>query len=72
MGRCDILACAPAWRQVVSLLCPQRYRCVTIRGPPGIGKTAVAFRACEYMVSSTRISMLHSSSHAGVRKKSSL
>ena len=35
---------------VALLYPPQRYRCVTIRGEPGIGKTAVALRACEYMV----------------------
>ena len=37
-------------QECVSLLYPpQRYRCVTVRGEPGIGKTALAFRACEYM-----------------------
>jgi predicted ribonuclease YlaK len=37
-------------QECISLLHPpQRYRCVTIRGEAGIGKSALAFRACEYM-----------------------
>jgi hypothetical protein len=36
-------------QQVYELLMHSSNRCVTIHGPPGIGKTAVASRVCEYV-----------------------
>ena len=40
-------------QEVVSLLSlvSQGNRCITIRGKPGVGKTALAARVCQYLVS---------------------
>lgn len=47
--------------QVVSLLSltSQGNRCITIRGKPGIGKTALASRVCQYIVSGSDRAACH-------------